>query len=152
MNASKQSTGAHKYQEKCSLYKKCIIRSQYETQRISKKLLIKLVFFLPINLSAWGLLIFTNSCWRNCKRFCFEVSAISHLISSKSTEDGWCFVSKGMGGITSVLRENLTVTFLLQKKIDGIIWLCIVVLERRIWIDILTYSGASDTNLNWNCA
>jgi hypothetical protein len=28
-----------------------------------------------------------------------------------------------MGGITSVLRENLTVTFLLQKKIDGIIWL-----------------------------
>ena len=89
---------------------------------------MKLVFSLPINLSAWGLLIFTNSCWRNCKRFCFEVSVISRLISSKSTEDGWCFVSKGMGGITSVLRANLTVTFLLQKKTDDIRWLCIVVL------------------------
>lgn len=89
---------------------------------------MKLIFSLPINLSAWGLLIFTNSCWRNCKRFCFEVSVISRLIRSKSTEDGWCFVSKGMGGITSVLRANLTVTFLLQKTTDGIRWLCIAVL------------------------
>jgi len=45
-----------------------------------------------------------------------EVSVIRRLISSKSTDDGWCFVSIGIGGITSVLRVNLIVTFFLHEK------------------------------------
>ena len=37
-------------------------------------------------------------------------------MSSKSTADGWYFVSTGTGGIISVLRANLMVTFLLQGE------------------------------------
>lgn len=40
-------------------------------------------------------------------------------MSSKSTADGWYFVSTGTGGIISVLRANLMVTFLLQE-VDAI--------------------------------
>lgn len=72
--------------------------------------------FSPINRSARDFPIFTNSCCRNCKRVPFEVSAIRPLIKSKSTEEGWCFVSTGTGGIMSVLRENLIVTFLLHRN------------------------------------
>ena len=42
----------------------------------------------PIKRSACALLIFTNSCCRNCKRFGFVVSVIKRFISSKSTADG----------------------------------------------------------------
>lgn len=38
------------------------------------------------------------------------------LINNKSTDDGWYFVSRGTGGITSVLRANRIVTVLLQKE------------------------------------
>lgn len=38
---------------------------------------------------------------------------IRRLMSSISTAEGWCFVSIGAGGITSVLRANFIVTFLL---------------------------------------
>lgn len=76
---------------------------------------LEIKYFLPIKRSAWDLLMFTNSCWRNCRRFCFEVSAISRLIRSRSTADGWYFVSRGIGGIISVLRAKFMATFLLQK-------------------------------------
>lgn len=41
-------------------------------------------------------------------------------MSSKSTADGWYFVSTGTGGIISVLRANLMVTFLLQGEGNAI--------------------------------
>lgn len=41
-------------------------------------------------------------------------------MSSKSTADGWYFVSAGTGGIISVLRANLMVTFLLQGEGNAI--------------------------------
>lgn len=37
-------------------------------------------------------------------------------MSSRSTAEGWCFVSIGTAGIISVLRANLIVTFLLHGK------------------------------------
>lgn len=73
--------------------------------------------FSPIKRSAWDFPMFTNSCWRNCKRVCFDVSVISRLIRSISTADGWYLVSRGTGGIMSVLLVNLIVTFFLRSKL-----------------------------------
>lgn len=71
---------------------------------------------LPIRRSAWDFPMLTNSCWRNCNKFCFEVSPIKRLMSRRSTAEGWYFVSIGTGGITSVRLVNIMVTFLLHKK------------------------------------
>lgn len=55
-----------------------------------------------------------------------------------STDEGWCFVSTGTGGSTSVLRANFIVTFLLheesksQKSSNTVEQNCVCVCEDRL--------------------